>query len=102
MDIFKQLTKNLSFAKEIKPANTLFDSTKKPLCLVAAAKFDQPAAATATKGKKRKLEENETKFSLTGSVAIEATASKKKKKNEIQKMEQIKIEQVNLLMIPLI
>ena len=90
MDIFKQLTKNLSFTKENKQTTT---QITKPLNLVIAEKSVLKDAVVQSK--KRKLEENESKFNLIDSVSIESSVSKKKKKNEIQKIEQIKIEHVS-------
>jgi hypothetical protein len=93
MDIFKQLTKNLSFAKENKQVHL----TTKTLNLVTADKSESELTDVVVKTKKRKLEEDETKFNLIGSVPIETNSNKKKKKNEIQKVEQIKIEHVIFL-----
>lgn len=99
-NIFKQLTKNLSFSKE-KTLNLKPQPVNHLVMNLDSSTNSQPELK---KSNKRKLDTNDSteqsdSFNLLGSVSIEAKTNKKDKKKDkksaIQTLEQIKIEQVN-------
>ena len=99
-NIFKQLTKNLSFSKE-KTLNLKPQPVNHLVMNLDSSTNSQPELK---KSNKRKLDtidstEQSDSFNLLGSVSIEAKTNKKDKKKDkksaIQTLEQIKIEQVN-------
>lgn len=104
-NIFKQLTKNLSFSKE-KPIKPTIESAQQTILLNEEPLQDAAKAETITKtkSKKRKLDlieedSHSAKFNLLSSVEIDTAqpkqAKKLKTKSDKKKLEKIKIEQVN-------